>query len=158
MGDLGARPFATASKFPGGGVARDGGPTLTGARPFGRRHKAELFRTLRHAVAAVGVVFASRLRLDADAGEAQKRLSDLGNRGVALPAVEENARSSRAHERLRRERSAEHFQNLRTRQVVAKVRRSGRTARHRGDRRVGRRRSSWRPRNDGGTGASGENG
>jgi hypothetical protein len=27
----GARPFATASKFPGGGVARDGGPTLTGA-------------------------------------------------------------------------------------------------------------------------------
>ncbi len=27
----GARPFATASKFHGGGVARDGGPTLTGA-------------------------------------------------------------------------------------------------------------------------------
>ncbi len=30
---LGARPFATASKFPGGGGARDGGPTSTGARP-----------------------------------------------------------------------------------------------------------------------------
>ncbi len=27
----GARPFATASKFPGGGVARDGGPASTGA-------------------------------------------------------------------------------------------------------------------------------
>jgi hypothetical protein len=36
---VGARPFATASKFPGGGVARDGGPTLTGARPFATASK-----------------------------------------------------------------------------------------------------------------------
>ncbi len=32
----GARPFATASKFAGGGVARDGGPTSTGAPAFKR--------------------------------------------------------------------------------------------------------------------------
>ena len=55
----GARPFATASEIAGSGVARDGGPTSTGARPFatasgvardggptspGGRHRRELAR------------------------------------------------------------------------------------------------------------------
>ena len=38
---LGARPFATASKFPGGGGARDGGPTWIGAAEGAARAHGE---------------------------------------------------------------------------------------------------------------------
>jgi|GEM_PF-6825106 len=53
-----ARPFATASEFAGSGVARDGGPTRTGARPFAtgaRSSKApELPRATSEPAAAQG--------------------------------------------------------------------------------------------------------